>query len=199
MAVETKSGYVHGQAISRTGVRTRSVHMTDAWTIYHSPLGPLTLIGGSGRLSALYFPGRSGPLAEERRDPEALVVACDQLEEYFAGIRARFELALDLGGTAFQRRVWAELIAIPFGATISYRALANAIGRPDRVRAVGATVGRTPVPIVVPCHRVIGANGELTGYGGGLQRKQALLDLEAAVAGGDPPPAVWRGRQLAML
>jgi methylated-DNA-[protein]-cysteine S-methyltransferase len=67
------------------------------------------------------------------------------------------------------------------------------------VRAVGATVGRTPVPIVVPCHRVIGANGELTGYGGGLQRKQALLDLEAAVAGGDPPPAVWRGRQLAML
>ena len=89
--------------------------------------------------------------------------------------------------------------AIPFGATISYGALADAIGRPDRVRAVGATVGRTPVPIVVPCHRVIGANGDLTGYGGGLQRKRALLDLEAAVAGGEPPPAVWQGRQLAMI
>ena len=173
--------------------------MTDAWTIYQSPVGPLTLIGGPGRLSALNFPGRSGPLAEERRDPEALTAACDQLEEYFDGTRTRFDLALHLGGTAFQRRVWAELIAIQFGATISYAALADAVGRPDRVRAVGATVGRTPVPIVVPCHRVIGANGELTGYGGGLQRKQALLDLEAAVAGGDPPPAVWGGRQLAML
>ena len=145
------------------------------------------------------LPGRSGPLAEERRDPAALAVACEQLERYFDGTRTWFDLALDLGGTEFQRRVWSELLAIPFGATISYGALADAIGRPDRVRAVGATVGRTPVPIVVPCHRVIGANGDLTGYGGGLQRKQALLDLEAAVAGGEPPPAVWKGRQLAML
>ena len=173
--------------------------MSDAWTIYQSPLGPLTLIGGPGRLSALYFAGRSGPLAEERQDPAALVDACEQLEQYFDGTRTRFDLALDLGGTAFQRRVWAALVAIPFGATISYGALADAIGRPDRVRAVGATVGRTPVPIVVPCHRVIGANGDLTGYGGGLQRKRALLDLEAGVAGGELPPAVWQGRQLAMI
>ena len=94
--------------------------------------------------------------------------------------------------------MWAALQAIPFGRHASYGALADEIARPDRVRAVGAAVGRTPVAIIVPCHRVIGADGSLTGYGGGLQRKQALLDLESAVSGG-APPAVWAGRQLSLL
>ena len=163
---------------------------------YQSPLGPLTLIGGPGRLSALYFAGRGGPLAEERQDPAALVDACEQLEQYFDGARTRFDLALDLGGTAFQRRVWAELVAIPFGATISYGALADAIGAAPIAcaRSERRWVGLRSL-VVVPCHRVIGANGDLTGYGGGLQRKRALLDLEAAVAGGEPPPAVWQGRR----
>ncbi|MGZ4192228.1 MAG: methylated-DNA--[protein]-cysteine S-methyltransferase, partial [Solirubrobacteraceae bacterium] len=110
-----------------------------------------------------------------------------------------FALALAHAGTPFQQRVWAALRAIPFGSTRSYGELAAAIGRPDRVRAVGAAVGRTPVPIIVPCHRVIGADGSLTGYGGGLQRKQSLLDLEAAVSGGAPPPGVWAGRQLSLI
>jgi methylated-DNA-[protein]-cysteine S-methyltransferase len=95
--------------------------------------------------------------------------------------------------------VWTALAEIPYGRTCSYGELAAQIGRPDRVRAVGAAVGRTPVPIVVPCHRVIGADGSLTGYGGGIQRKQTLLDLESRVRGGGVPSAVWAGRQLSLL
>ena len=130
-----------------------------------------------------------------RRSPTPI----DQLQEYFAGRRQRFDLALRLEGTPFQRRVWAALREIPYGQTRSYGDVAAAIGRLDRVRAVGAAVGRTPVPIIVPCHRVIGADGSLTGYGGGLQRKRALLDLESAVSGGAAPPAIWAGRQLSLL
>ncbi len=95
--------------------------------------------------------------------------------------------------------MWDVLRTIEYGGTISYGELAADIGRLDRVRAVGAAVGRTPVPIIVPCHRVIGADGSLTGYGGGLQRKQALLDLESRVGGGAAVPAVWAGRQLSLL
>jgi methylated-DNA-[protein]-cysteine S-methyltransferase len=110
------------------------------------------------------------------------------LDEYFRGHRIRFELTLELTGTPFQQRVWEALREIPYGATVSYAELAGTIGRPDRVRAVGGAVGRTPVPIIVPCHRVIGSDGSLTGYGGGLHRKRALLDLEAAtVADQDSP------------
>ena len=170
-----------------------------AWTVYESPLGPLTLVGDDDALWALHFPGRSGPLSEAARDVEPFTEAIVQLEEYFAGERRRFELSLRLDGSPFQRRVWAALQAIPFGATRSYGALADEIARPDRVRAVGAAVGRTPVAIIVPCHRVIGADGSLTGYGGGLHRKQALLDLESAVSGGAPPAPVWAGRQLSLL
>jgi methylated-DNA-[protein]-cysteine S-methyltransferase len=151
---------------------------TTRWTIYESPLGPLTLRGGAGGLTGLDFPGRGEPLAEAGRAPDLFTDAVRQLDEYFAGRRARFELELDLGGTSFQRGVWQRLIAIPHATTISYTALALALGRPAAVRAVAAAVGRTPVPIVVPCHRVVGADGALTGYRGGLQRKQALLDLE---------------------
>jgi methylated-DNA-[protein]-cysteine S-methyltransferase len=170
-----------------------------AWTVYESPLGPLTLIGGDDGLRAIYFPGRSAPLDEARRDPRPFAQATTQLGEYFAGERRRFELALTLEGTPFQRRVWAALAQIPYGRTRSYGALAAEIGRPDRARAVGAAVGRTPVPIIVPCHRVVGADGSLTGYGGGLQRKRALLDLESRTCGGAAPPPVWAGRQLSLL
>jgi methylated-DNA-[protein]-cysteine S-methyltransferase len=172
--------------------------MTDSWSIYESPIGPLTLVGGPGGLRAIEFPGQGAPRDETDRDPAALADTATQLGEYFAGERTRFELRLDLGGTPFQQAVWAQLSAIGFGETRSYGALAGALGRRDRVRAVGAAVGRTPVPIVVPCHRAVGADGRLTGYRGGLQRKRALLDLEAAVSGGRPLPEVWAGRQLAL-
>jgi methylated-DNA-[protein]-cysteine S-methyltransferase len=170
-----------------------------AWTVYESPLGPLTLLGDDRRLHAMYFRGRSGALDEAARDPRPFGEATSQLAEYFAGERRRFELTLSLEGTPFQRRVWAALAEIPYGRTCSYGELAAQIGRPDRVRAVGAAVGRTPAPIIVPCHRVIGADGSLTGYGGGLHRKQALLDLESRVRGGAAPPGVWAGRQLSLL
>jgi methylated-DNA-[protein]-cysteine S-methyltransferase len=165
--------------------------MTSNWTVYESPIGPLTLKGGPRGLRALHFPGRGEPLDEAARDPEPFATALRQLEEYFAGERREFDLTLDLDGTVFQRAVWDRLRAIPYGTTMTYGELAAAIGRPDRVRAVGGAVGRTPVPIIVPCHRVIGADGSLTGYGGGLQRKRALLDLE-----GGATPALHR--QLAL-
>jgi methylated-DNA-[protein]-cysteine S-methyltransferase len=165
------------------------------WTIYESPLGPLTLRGGASGLTSLHFPGRGQPLDENDHEPVLFAAAVQQLEEYFAGDRRKFDLALDVGGTAFQRSVWRELLAIPYGETTSYGALARAVGRPDRARAVGAAVGRTPVPIIVPCHRVLGSDGALTGYGGGLQRKRALLDLERRA----DVPATWSMRQLALL
>jgi len=173
--------------------------MTGAWTIYESPLGPLTLHCGPAGLAGLCYPGRGDPVEESRRDPAALASAVTQLDEYFAGTRQAFELTFDLAGTPFQRQVWDALQRIPYGSTTSYGELARAIGRLDRVRAVGAAVGRTPIPIIIPCHRVIGADGSLTGYGGGLHRKQALLDHEAAHATGHEPPAHWRVRQLALL
>ena len=157
-----------------TTTQTRST----AWDVYESPLGPLTLFGGARGLTGLAFPGRAGRLAEDERDAAAFAAAAAQLEQYFGGERRAFDVPLDLAGTPFQRRVWAELRQIPFGATVSYSELAERVGRPDVVRAVAAAVGRTPVPIVVPCHRVVGADGSLTGYAGGLERKRALLDLE---------------------
>ncbi len=102
----------------------------------------------------------------------------DQLDEYFAGERTEFDVTLRLEGTEFQRRVWAGLLEIPYGETISYGELATRIGQPTASRAVGLANGRNPVGIIVPCHRVIGSTGALTGYGGGLDRKRALLDLE---------------------
>jgi methylated-DNA-[protein]-cysteine S-methyltransferase len=180
-------------------MNTSTPQSLPAWTIYESPFGPLTLVGGPAGLSGLHFPGRSGPLDEVDRDREPFEDAIGQLEEYFNGYRREFELRLDLNGTPFQRGVWAELSAIPYGSTRSYGELAGAIGRRDRVRAVGAAVGRVPVPIIIPCHRVLAANGDLTGYLGGLQRKRSLLELEAAVSGGGPPLVIWTGRQLSLL
>jgi methylated-DNA-[protein]-cysteine S-methyltransferase len=167
-----------------------------AWTVYESPLGPLTLIGGPDGLSSLRFPASDAALGVG--DAEALRPALDQLDQYFAGDRRRFDLDLDLRGTPFQLSAWQLLREIPYGTTTTYACLADALGRRDRVRAVGAAVGRTPVPIFVPCHRVLGSDGSLTGYGGGLPRKRALLDLEANVARGLAPEAPWTFRQMTL-
>ncbi|MGH2889503.1 MAG: methylated-DNA--[protein]-cysteine S-methyltransferase [Solirubrobacteraceae bacterium] len=157
-----------------------------AWTVYESPVGPLTLVAGLAGLRRLAFAGPGPALDERDRDPRALARVAEQLDEYFSGSRRRFELELDLAGTPFQLAVWRALLQIPYGETVSYAHVARAIGRVERVRAVGAANGRNPIAIIVPCHRVIGADGSLTGYGGGLERKRALLDLEAGVAGGQP-------------
>jgi methylated-DNA-[protein]-cysteine S-methyltransferase len=169
-----------------------------AWTIYESPLGPLTLVAGRGGLTSVQFPGRADPRDESDRRPSAFAATLKQLDEYFAGDRRAFELELGIGGTPFQREVWRRLLEIPYGATTSYSALAQLIGRADRVRAVAAAIGRNPVPIVVPCHRVVAIDGALTGYLGGLQRKRALLDLESRAAAGLAPEPAWSFRQLTL-
>lgn len=172
--------------------------MSAYWATYESPLGPLTLIGQDGVLRQLRFPGRAARLREEHRRPDVLAEALGQLGEYFSGERQSFELPLDLIGSPFQRQVWEQLQAIPYGTTVSYGELSQRIGGAGDAREVGAAVGRTPLPILVPCHRVIGANGDLVGYGGGLERKQTLLDLEARVAAGLTPEPAWAFRQLSL-
>ena len=149
-------------------------------TTFDSPFGELTLVAGpDGILRRLYFPGTAPELAAGDEDPAPLAVATEQLAQYFAGERTTFELELELLGTAFQRSVWSALRSIPYGTTTTYGTLARELEA--QPRAVGAAVGATPIPIIVPCHRVIGSDGSLTGYGGGLPRKRALLDLEAGV------------------
>jgi methylated-DNA-[protein]-cysteine S-methyltransferase len=147
-----------------------------------TPIGELLLAGESNALSMIGFPKGS-----MRRDPEPdwiynekpLATARQQLSEYFAGTRRDFDLPLRLNGTEFQVSVLEALQEIPYGETVSYGEIARRIGRPKAVRAVGAANGRNPIPIVVPCHRVIGSSGDLTGFGGGLDTKEALLRLEA--------------------
>ncbi|EID11685.1 methylated-DNA--protein-cysteine methyltransferase [Mycolicibacterium phlei RIVM601174] len=140
----------------------------------------LTLAGRDGRVMHLrmtdqtYEPSRDGWIPDERAFPEAV----EQLEAYFAGELSEFDLELELVGTDFQRRVWAALLTIPYGETRSYGEIARQIGAPGASRAVGLANGHNPISIIVPCHRVIGANGSLTGYGGGLERKRLLLDME---------------------
>jgi methylated-DNA-[protein]-cysteine S-methyltransferase len=152
--------------------------MSDRWDIYDSPLGSLTLTAGARGLRGIAFPGAACPPDEGARDPAALAPVAEQLDQYFAGERRSFDLTLALTGSEFQTRVWERLLEIPYGTTVTYGELALAVGRPDIVRGVAAAVGRTPIPIVIPCHRVLGAGGALTGYGGGLHRKRALLGLE---------------------
>ena len=146
-----------------------------------SPVGPLTLVGDGDDLIGLFFDGDANatPRPAWIRDDRRLRPAASQLREYFAGKRTRFDLRLAPRGTAFQKAVWAALLRIPFGETASYGDIARAIGKPVAVRAVGAAVGRNPVSILVPCHRVIGSDGSLTGYAGGIDRKVALLRLES--------------------
>ena len=150
--------------------------------VVESPIGPLTLTGDGEALSGLYMdvPGRPAPVSPGAiRDDSAFAAARDQLAAYFAGELRAFDLRLALRGTPFQLEVWEALQAIPYGATVSYGELARRLGRPAASRAVGLANGRNPVSIVVPCHRVIGSGGALTGYGGGLDRKRRLLELEA--------------------
>ena len=174
------------------------------FTILESPFGPLTLIAGGDGLQHLYFPRRAPAIDENDRDPYRLAAATEQLEQYFNGERATFELALDCHGTPFQRRVWSALQEIPYGTTTTYGALARELGSgrsggAHDARAVGAAVGATPIPIVIPCHRVIGADGSLTGYGGGLHRKQALLAFEATEGDRAALDGSWRRRQLPLM
>lgn len=156
-------------------------------TTMTTPIGPLRLTGESGALHEILFlaSDRERP-AEAAGEEEARLLeeARRQLGLYFAGRLRAFALPLAPRGTDFQLLVWRALADIPFGETISYGELARRIGRPGAARAVGAANGQNPLPIVLPCHRVIGADGGLTGYGGGLDRKRALLELERRVAGG---------------
>lgn len=152
---------------------------------FESPLGPMILVSDGKSLTGLYlegqkhFPknadawvwGENLPLFEKARV---------QLAEYFAGERRSFDLPLEPVGTPFQQRVWKELGAIPHGSTLAYSEIAHRMGRPTAARAVGAAVGRNPLTILVPCHRVLGQNGSLTGFAGGLERKERLLELESA-------------------
>jgi methylated-DNA-[protein]-cysteine S-methyltransferase len=151
------------------------------YSVVQSPVGELLLVGCDGALVGVYFPEHArGPAIDAawQRDDAALEEARRQLGEYFAGGRRTFTLRLAADGTPFQRQVWAGLARIPFGATSTYAELAREVGRPGAARAVGAAVGRNPLSIVVPCHRVVGTSGALTGYAGGMDRKRHLLALE---------------------
>jgi methylated-DNA-[protein]-cysteine S-methyltransferase len=153
---------------------------TTLYTQITSPIGRLLLTGGEGALQGLHMsPHVLRPGWRSAREPFASAV--EQLEQYFAGERAEFDLELDMRGTDFQRNVWDALLTIPYGETRSYGQIAKQIDRPDRARAVGAANGSNPISIIVPCHRVIGSDGSLTGYGGGLDRKRWLLEHEAGV------------------
>jgi methylated-DNA-[protein]-cysteine S-methyltransferase len=143
-------------------------------TTYTSPIGPIRLRADEDALRELTFgPGADGPA-----DHPVLAAACAQLDEYFAGERTAFDLPLQLDGSRWERRVWEQLEAIPYGTTVTYGELAARLDAPTSARAVGAANGRNPVSIVVPCHRVVGTRGALTGYAWGVERKAALLALE---------------------
>ena len=159
--------------------------MTYAFTIHPSPVGKLKLVASDAGLAAILWENdredrvRLGAMTE-RPDHPVLVETKRQLDDYFAGKRTQFDLPLDFHGTDFQKSVWAALLTIPAGETRSYAEIAAQIGRPSACRAVGAANGKNPISIVAPCHRVIGSDGSLTGFAGGLEGKKFLLDLERA-------------------
>jgi methylated-DNA-[protein]-cysteine S-methyltransferase len=158
--------------------------MTLLHTTVESPIGRLLLVGDGRALHRLDMQEGRRPIAIDprwRQDTDAFADEAAQLREYFDGARREFELELALSGNRFELRVWRALREIPYGATASYGEIAAAIGQPDAARAVGLANARNPVAVIVPCHRVIGADGALTGYGGGLERKRFLLDLESGV------------------
>ncbi len=153
--------------------------MSAAWTTMPSPVGDLLLQTDGHVLTSISFTPFTLPPWDREPTAPALVRACRELDDYFAGRRKEFEVGVRAAGTPFQRRVWAALRTIPYGSTASYGELARTLGLPaGGSRAVGAANGANPIPIVVPCHRVIGSDGALTGYAGGLRRKQVLLGLE---------------------
>ncbi|MEU1302910.1 methylated-DNA--[protein]-cysteine S-methyltransferase [Streptomyces shenzhenensis] len=154
-------------------------------TVIDSPYGPLTLVADDGTLCGLYMTEQRHRPPEETfgaHDDTFFAAAEEQLAAYFAGELKEFTLELRLHGTPFQRSVWEQLTKIPYGETRTYGDLADALGNPHASRAVGLANGRNPVGIIVPCHRVVGSDGSLTGYGGGLERKQRLLDFERGSA-----------------
>jgi len=159
-----------------------------SWWDVVTPVGRVVLVGDDEALRLLYLPGRapagppSGSGAADKARPAALALAQEQLEAYFAGSLKRFDLPLQPEGSNWQKSVWAALSEIPYGATHSYGDVARQVGSPRASRAVGAAVGRNPLAIVVPCHRVIGSDGSLTGYGGGLSLKAQLLSHERRAA-----------------
>lgn len=160
--------------------------MTLAYSRMPSPVGELTLVAGDRGVVAILWEQddparvRPGPMSDQSDHP-VLVETRRQLYDYFAGERTVFDVPLDFRGTDFQKRVWAQLLAIPFGETRSYGQIAQALGRPSASRAVGAANGRNPISIIAPCHRVIGSTGRLTGFAGGLAAKQWLLELERPI------------------
>lgn len=165
-----------------------------AYAHLDTPIGPLLVAGDSRALRCVAFPERGQPrrpAAGWRHEPDALRDALDQLSEYFDGSRMAFDLPLAFSGSAFDEAVWQALAEIPYGATVSYGEIARRLGEgPAAARAVGAACGTNPLPIVIPCHRVIGANGALTGFGGGLETKAFLLSLERRIA---PRPGLQLG------
>lgn len=152
------------------------------YTLIESPIDSLLLTGNGRYLTGIYMDGDACLRALRQpgdEKPEMFAQAIEQLDAYFAGQLQDFDLPLEPSGTAFQKQVWRALRQIPYGQTTSYKAIAEAVGAPRAVRAVGSANGRNPLPVVVPCHRVVGANGKLTGYSGGLGRKEWLLAHEA--------------------
>jgi methylated-DNA-[protein]-cysteine S-methyltransferase len=159
---------------------------TTGWTTTESPTGELTLVADEGRLTGVYFPHHwygPDPATFGRRAEAGFDEVKRQLAEYFAGERQRFDLPLDARGDEFQRRVWELIGRIPYGQTATYGDLARELGGQVLAKDVGAAVGRNPLSVIVPCHRVVGKDGRLTGYAGGLARKRFLLDLEESAAG----------------
>ncbi len=166
---------------SRTTLRL--AHADTCWTRVETPVGPMLLVSDGNALTGAYFDGQKyhpEVATHWRRDDDApvLVAARLQLLEYASGRRAAFELPLAPRGTQFQQAVWRALCALPFGSTVSYSELSRRCGAAHAVRAVGTAVGRNPISVFVPCHRVLGLDGTLTGYAGGLDRKRMLLALE---------------------
>lgn len=158
---------------------------TTAHTLVDSPLGTLALVTDGQALTGVFMedhrhthPNRWGPELAVDLAPAVIREAAEQLSDYFDGARQNFDLLLAPAGTEFQRQVWSALRGIPYGATATYGEIATALQRPGASRAVGLANGRNPISIIVPCHRVVGADGSMTGYGGGIERKQRLLALE---------------------
>lgn len=168
--------------------------MTATHTTIDSPCGALTLVTADGVLSGLYFPGHWYPPGRDTlgsSSERGFERAEAQLAEYFAGERIAFDLPTRLAGSDFQRRVWELIDRIPYGETTTYGEMAAELGDPTLAREVGAAVGRNPLSVIVPCHRVVGKDGRLTGYAGGLERKRFLLELEAPAAAAAATPRLF--------
>ena len=161
------------------------MNATTCYRYINGPLGRMFVQGDGQFVTGLFMPqhkGWRGPEASWQQSDASFAVVCEQLAEYFAGDRQTFDVPLKLVGAPFQQRVWQELVRIPFGTTITYAQLAQRLGKPTASRAVGHANSRNPISIIVPCHRVIGSNGKLTGYAGGVDKKQWLLDWERSAA-----------------